>query len=281
MAFITTNPSPYILNLPELQNVVTSATGASASLQTSVENLLTYLDTTNASLSINTITTNTGTVINFGNSINLSNASMYINGSNSVTSNSINGTPYLAVTVADVEEARFTPTGLGIGKIPTVPLDVVGNAVISGTLYASTIYGNVQSLGDTVVSGTLYISSVTGAVAPLGDIYAEGDLHARGLFYPSDPSLKQNIRPYTISELPTPVAFEWRSGTQESDIGFIASEIAEIEPRCVKRSPGGLLSVDYAKMVVLCMAECRTLRDKVQTLEIEISRLSQSKHLSP
>ena len=274
MAYITTNPSPFILNSPELQNVVTSATGANASLQTSVENLLTYLDTTNASLSINTITTNTGTVINVGNNLNLSNASMYINGSNSVTSNAINGVPYLAVTVADVEEARFTPTGLGIGKEPTVTLDVFGDAIISGTLYASTLSGNVQSVGNTVVAGTLYVSSITGAVAPLGDIYAEGDLYARGTFYPSDPSLKQNIRPYTPPGLPTPIQFEWRGGTQESDIGFLASEIAELEPRCVKRSQGGQLSVDYAKMVVLCMAECRALRETVRTLEATVAELS-------
>ena len=45
MAFLTTNPSPFIINVPEFQNVQNSATGASglATLSNTVNDILTLI----------------------------------------------------------------------------------------------------------------------------------------------------------------------------------------------------------------------------------------------
>ena len=52
----------------------------------------------------------------------------------------LNATDYVAFNVSGSEEARVTSTGLGIGKIPSYPLDVVGTGYFSGNLYVS---GNI------------------------------------------------------------------------------------------------------------------------------------------
>ena len=73
MSFLSTNPNPLILNLPSFQNVANSATGVSSAPV--------LLDTANASLQINSITSyQNSPFINIFTNVNLSNASLYING---------------------------------------------------------------------------------------------------------------------------------------------------------------------------------------------------------
>jgi hypothetical protein len=113
-----------------------------------------------------------------------------------------------------------------------------------------------------------------GTLPAAGNLYADGNLYAAGMVYPSDPVLKQNVRPYVPSRLPDPVEFEWRS-TGLRDIGVMASDVAMIEPVCVQTGRTGTQSVDYPKLVVLCLAECKALRAKVTELEDEMARLLQ------
>ena len=92
------------------------------------------------------------------------------------------------------------------------------------------------------------------------------------MVYPSDPALKRSVRPYVPSRLPDPVEFEWKS-TGLRDIGVLASDVAAIEPTCVQTGRTGTQSVDYPKLVVLCLAECKALRTKVSDLEREVAQL--------
>ena len=229
MSFLTTNPSPFLLNTPELQNVITSASGqnATATLATSVSDLLTYINTDTASATLNTIGSYNKDYVYVTNNLNLSNAGLYVNDAFVLGSNVIGGWPYLAVQTGGFERARFTETGLGIGKTnPSQPLDVNGNANISGTL-------------------------TVGAVT-----------------YPSDPKLKKNIRPYVPRGIPKAYEYEWIADG-ERDIGVLADEIAEIEPSCVTDT-GMTKRVNYPKLVVLCLAEIRALKDQIADLRARI-----------
>jgi hypothetical protein len=271
MAFLTTNPNPFIINVPEFQNVITNATGID-SITTVLNDLQTYINTANASANFNTIGTSSSGSITFTNNVNLSNASLTFLGSNLVTSNSINGAGgYLAFEVTGTEIARMTTTGLGIfTATPTAALSIVGSAGISGGLGIAVpqTMAPLDVGGDVLVRGSLYLSTMGAPVtSTLGYLYADGDLFARGVNYPSDPVLKTDIRPLALrGALPAPVEFTWRA-TGVRDIGVLADAVEECEPVCVKRAPDGTRTVDYPKLVVLLMAEVRDLKARLAALE--------------
>jgi hypothetical protein len=271
MAYLTTNPSPFIINVPELQNVQTSATGASgiASLSNTVNDILTYLNTANSQININTIGSATTGSISFTSNINLSNSVITFLGSNLLGSNLVNGPAnFLAFQVNSVERARLTTTGFGIGTAsPALNLDVNGSARISSNLGIGTASPllplDVQ--GGAIIRGPLYVSTFGATSSQTGNIIADGNVFANGYFTPSDPLLKRDIVAYVSPGLPTPVEFNWRSNG-ERDIGVLADEIARLEPACVVPSPTGVLNVDYAKLTVLLCAEVRTLKSQMSTM---------------
>lgn len=127
MASITTNPSPYLINIPELQNVLTSATGAGSftTLSNSVTDVLSLVNATTGGLSINTIGAISGTTITFRNDINLSNAAILWNGVNLLTSNAISGAGRLSLQVDRQEKAYVTADG---------------NLYVAGDIYANSVH---------------------------------------------------------------------------------------------------------------------------------------------
>ena len=271
MAFLTTNPSPFLINVPELQNVVTSATGAGglATLTNSVNDILTYLNTANSQININTIGSSTTGSVTFTSNINLSNSEITFLGSNLLSSNTLNGPAnYIAFQVSGVEQARLTNTGLGIGTtVPTTKLHVNGDTYIASNLGVGvqTPLLPLDVLGGAIVRGPLYVSSFGAVSSQTGNIITTGDIFAQGFFYPSDPTLKTNIRPFVPAGLPRAVEFEWiRSGTR--DIGVLANEVERLEPACVTRAPNGALTVDYPKLTVLLLAEVAELKAQMSTL---------------
>lgn len=136
MAFLTTNPSPFIINVPELQNVITSAVG-DAGLSNTILALQTLINTTDSTANLSGIGSVDGSAaITVRNDLNLSNASIQFLGSNLLTSNVVNGVDgFLAIEVAGTEVGRFTGTGLGLGTAtPATLLDVAGPATIRGLL---------------------------------------------------------------------------------------------------------------------------------------------------
>jgi len=223
MAFLTTNPNPYILNLPVLQNVANSALGPGST--TGTTSYSQYIDTTTNALSINTINqyTNTLSYVTVNTSLNLaSGKSVYINGINALSANTVNGANYLSLQVGGSEGLRLTGGSVGIGtSAPGATLDVNGNTIV------------------------------------------RGDLYVNGIHYPSDPTLKTDVRPYTSPGLPTAVRFRWLS-TGAEDIGVMADAVPE--PLCVGRNRS-TLTVDYPKLVVLCIAEIAELKRRVKELE--------------
>ena len=227
-AFLTTNPSPFVLNLPAIQNVATSASGDSVSL----------LDTATNTLRINTIASVNSSFLTIQTNTNFSNASIYMNETQSLTSNSLNGVGSLAIQVDSQEIGRYTGTGMGIfTTAPTVPLHVIGDGIVTGTLQV----GSIVTL--------------------------------------SDPTLKENIQPYTVSNMPRAVSFTWKS-TGKRDIGVLATDIQSIESACVETIDGSL-HVNYSKLVVLCVAELTALRKNVADLEKVVQELQEERSELP
>jgi hypothetical protein len=95
--------------------------------------------------------------------MNFSNATILMNGSNSLTSNTVNGQTYLAFQVNGSEKARLTTSGLGLFTTsPATSLDVLGDTTIRGNLSVvntsnSTTLGNITIDGN----GEIIVSSVT------------------------------------------------------------------------------------------------------------------------
>jgi hypothetical protein len=277
MAFLTTNPSPFLINVPELQNVVNNATGAggTATITNTLNDILTYINTANAQININAIGSSTTDSVTFTSNINLSNSEILFLGSNLLSSNTLNGADgFIAFQTSGVEGARLTPIGFGIGTVaPAASLDIVGNARISGgTMSINTSLPAklaVDISGGALIYGPLYVSSFGAASTQTGNVVAFGDVFANGVFYPSDPALKTNIRAYVSPGLPTPVEFDWRRGGAR-DIGVLADEVGRLEPACVIRSPAGGLTVDYAKLSVILLAEIHELKNQMSTLQARL-----------
>jgi hypothetical protein len=119
--------------------------------------------------------------------------------------------------------------------------------------------------GGAIIRGPLYVSSFGAVSSATGNIITNDAVFANGFYSPSDSRLKRDISLYESPGLPTPVEFTWR-GTGEQDIGVLAEEVMEIEPACVTRSPAGFLTVDYAKLSVLLLAEVRVLKAQMSTM---------------
>jgi len=245
MASYTTTPSPFLLNINSLNNVITSASGNNVN-GTTLSNLTLMINSATNKVNANTIGPFSGSNVNMTGNLNMSNASIYFNNRVGVTSNSINGSPYLAIKTANVEQARFTSNGLAIGNtVPQTPLDVTGSVLVRGCLYVSTM-------------GVAFTSS-------LGCIYADGSVFGDGFYSPSDERLKTNVRLYEPRGLPDAVRFNWKNNGTE-DIGVIAQNVAAIAPECVS-SRNGALTVDYSKLVVLCLAEISALKKEIAELK--------------
>lgn len=156
MSFITTNPNPYIINVPELQGVLTSATGTTTA-EEALTTLAQYIDSTTNTGSFNFIQSfNSGNVV-VTSDLYLSNAGLYVNDSPVIVSNNtLNGNLYTAMTVNNVEIARFTSNGLGIlTPTPTASLHVKGSVVFQSDIVSM----NFMNSAGTVTSGVFYDDS--------------------------------------------------------------------------------------------------------------------------
>ena len=275
MSFLTTNPNSHLITIPSLNGVVTSANG-NAAINGLSNVVTTYINPNTNTASFNTIQSYTkSNPVSFTNSLNLSNTSILYNGTALLTSNTLNTRLYTAFQVNSVEKARLTSNGLGIGTSnPAATLHVYGKTMMAG---------NLEINGDIVVQyASLYISSFgIPTNSTIGNLYADGDLFATGIKYPSDPALKANIVPYELHRaLPEPVEFTWKSNGQR-DIGVLASDVADIEPACVHTHASGMRSVDYPKLVVLCLAELKQLREQVGRQDQAIRELQAAMRQSP
>lgn len=161
---------------------------------------------------------------------------------------------------------------------------------------SSILYNGDNLLNSTTLNGTSALSlsvnntdvinlipgavTVLGSLAVNGDITSTGDMYAANFFTPSDQRLKTNIRPYVPTGLPDPVRFAWTVNAAE-DIGVLAQDAYRIDPSCVHIQPDGMQSVNYTKLVVLCIAEIKQLQQDVTDLKQAMQVLLATRPTSP
>jgi hypothetical protein len=177
------------------------------------------------------------------------------------------------LTMIDTRNKRIKTNS--VAKFNTTPIEFIDAVNFQSNVSGSSV-SNISTINTNfyVNGGNIYVSSASGVVGcGSGNIFCDGQLYANGSSCPSDVLLKKDIIEYEgLSELPRPVRFNWKkSGT--SDIGFIAQEVKELVPEVVSIHPAGYQTIDYAKLVVICIDEIRKLKEKVNELEEEIKSL--------
>lgn len=166
MSFITTYPNPYLVNVPELQSVIQTATGTTSDAVTFTE----YINTTTNAATFNSIGSYNSGTISVTNDLHLSNANIYVNDSPVIIgNNTINGNLFTAFTVNNIEIARLNLNGFGIfTQTPAAPLHVNGSAIIQSDTASLNFYNastiSTASLSYTQTTSTLSVQNIAGDI---------------------------------------------------------------------------------------------------------------------
>ena len=229
--------NPYIVNIVELQNVVTNVQGTNTaanlqSLQTAVGNLqeMVMYDTKTIAADVLSNFTASNSITVAGN-MNFSNVNLYSNGTQA----------YLDV---------------GTGEYGT------SGATTSAGSFSTLSVSSIISLGANM--STLSVSSLFATYA-----------YIQNLYQPSDHLLKTKLETFSTTATEVlqlqPKRFEWRA-SGKSDLGFIAQEVQSVCPELVSRDPNGTLNLEYSKFIPLLLESIRELKARVEVLESAMNR---------
>lgn len=226
--------SNYILNIVELQNTITSASGASPFnvLSNQVAEIRQMVDFGQKQVNANVLSAFDGGAIQVISPLNLSNTTLSVDGAVVIGGGSIGmstttiGTASTMLSVSDGAAAlTFNQTAAGLPS--SFVIYSTGNAV--------------------------FASSVT----------------ASAFITASDQRLKQSLRPITdyetiLSQI-TGYRFQWLN-TGAADVGVIAQDVAEALPEAVATN-GSYLMVAYDKLVPVLLEAVKGLHARVKALE--------------
>jgi len=222
--------SPFLVNIVELQNIVTNVQGTNtgaqlAQLQATVGNLQEMVIYDTKTIAVDVLSNYTGSnAINVVANLNLSNAGIYSNGT--------------AVSLATTAATALTFPG-GSGSF--------------STLTVSTLIGFGANFS------TMYVSSLVAQAA-----------YVQNLYQPSDQLLKTKIETFSTTAADVlqlkPKRFEWRA-SGKSDLGFIAQEVQTVWPELVSQDSRGSLNLEYSKFIPLLLESIRELKARVEILE--------------
>jgi hypothetical protein len=257
---MTSGASNFLLNIVELQNVQTSATGLSpvAALSNTVAQLQEMLIYDEKRLAVNTISKYSQSPIQVVDSMNFaSNATLSLNSnvvgaSGSAAFGQVSSIGYLSSVTNYFSTSVGTDTAIQfqVGASSIYPMSFLAN-------------------GTTTISGPLTLS---GAATPgLGYYLTCMDTVGTAQWRPpgsvSDARRKTNVRPLEgasqILEGIRGVRFEWLTGG--SDVGVIAQEVAAVLPEAVHG--GDPLVVEYVKIIPVLVEVVKELRARVALLE--------------
>lgn len=257
---MSSGASNFLLNIVELQNTITSASGLSpiASLSNTVAQIQQMVLFDEKRIAVNTISKFDTSPIQVLDSMNFaSNATLTLN-SNAVGSSAtttfgeVSTIGYLSsfTNYYSTTSGSDTAVQIQVGAPPKYPMSFLAN-------------------GATVISGALTLS---GAGTPgLGYYLTCMDTVGTAEWRPpgsvSDARRKMNVRTLEgasqILEGIRGVRFEWLSGG--ADVGVIAQEVAAVLPEAVHGSDP--LVVEYVKIVPVLVEVVKELLARVSTLE--------------
>jgi hypothetical protein len=259
----TTGGSSFVLNIVELQNTITAASGLSpvASLSNTVAQLQEMVIYDEKRIAVNTISKYNTTPIQVIDSMNFaSNTTLTLNGTSvsgaSTTSlGQVSSIGYASSFTNYYTTAATTDTAVAfqVGSPPIYPLSVTG-------------------AGATLITGGLTLS---GAGSPsLGYYLTCMDASGRAEWKPpgsvSDARLKREIRPLEDSARIFSglrgVRFQWLNGS--NDVGVIAQEVGAVLPEAVHVGVGSNPSVvEYHKIIPVLIEVVKGLEARLSTLE--------------
>jgi hypothetical protein len=236
-------PSPYIVNLIELQNTVNNASGltTTSALSNAITDIQKMVDFQKKQVNTNFLASYDSNSISVLSNMNFtSNASLTIDGT--------------SITADGGTTATFLSTGatsltLAATSSPAISLNVQNRSTFT--------------IGQ---NGTSFFFST---VTCFGNIFASNFLNL------SDSNLKYNIQTldtgYTDSVLShlNGVRFQWK-GNDRADIGLIAQTTREVLPEAVEETAQGL-TVAYSKIIPVLIESVKHLRQRVEDLEKEIA----------
>ena len=219
-----------MLNIVELQNVVTSASGVSAVnyLSNQVANIQQMVDYENKQINVNSISNFSVTPIQLYADLNLCNVNLSYNG---VTTT---GATNSASTLGS-SQTGFLTLGISTG---------------TGLVF-------VQDSTSTFVIGPDSNAIFTGTVTAAGFVTA------------SDYRLKDDVHPITdyetILSSVEGVRFKWKE-TGEHDVGIIAQHLLPVLPEAVVSTDEGY-KVHYSKLIPVLIQSIKALQERVTVLE--------------
>ena len=224
-----------MLNIVELQNVVTSASGVTpvSYLSNQVTNIQQMVDYGNKQINVNAISNFSVTPIQVLSGLNLCNVTLSYNGAAVAGSNA--GT-----------SATVSTIGTGLTGFLTLGLS-------TGTGLTFT-----QSTTSTFVIGSDSNATFSGTVTAAGFITA------------SDSRLKKNISAITdydtILSSVEGVRFQWKTDDGKTDVGIIAQNLLPVLPEAVHEE-GGYYKVEYMKLIPVLIQSVKALQERVTVLE--------------
>ncbi len=260
------------MNITELQNTITSASGTSGitTLSNAVARLQEMVIYDEKRIAANTISRFSQTPIQVLDSLNLvGNATLTSNGGpigfttsttfeTLGTVGNVSSFTYYANTVSSAAAA----ISFQVGAPPQTPLQILGD-------------------GTTVISGPLQITGagVPGVGKYLTCMDVAGTAEWQTPAIPSDKRWKEEIR--AIEKAPAileglhGVRFRWKE-TGIEDVGVIAQDVAAVLPEAVEE--GNPMRVHYHKMIPVMIETIKGLERRVEELERQIA--SRSNHLN-
>ena len=253
---MATNASPFVVNIVDLQNISLNITGISQASQLTqaqeqIANIQQMVNYDTKTILANNITSfTTGEQVNFLADINLSNTSLYSNGTTvQTTDNSIIST---------------------IGNTNSY-INVNNNASTISFITAGT-----QNLQITSTGMLKYTSSPTHfstGIDIAGFLYVSESGFAKNFVSLSDKAMKTNIQPFftTVNDVLKlePCTFTWKTNGSH-DIGFIAQEVQAVWPELVTEGSNGLIGLAYSRFVPLLLESIRELNDRLTVVETEL-----------
>jgi hypothetical protein len=255
----------YVLNITELQNVVTTASGLSpvSALSNTVAQIQQMVIFDEKRIAANTISRFSQSPIQVIDSMNFaSNAVLTLNNIEVTASGSTTTTNYGSVSTignagnytnyASTTLSTDTAISMQVGLLTPMTIDAAGNTTITGGL-------------------TLAGAGTPGAGLYLTCMDSLGTAQWQTLAIPSDERLKTDIRPIhnysAVLEAIRGVRFRWSDGGAQ-DIGVIAQDLLPVLPEAVIEGIDGRPHlVHYNKIIPVLVEAIKGLEERVKELE--------------
>lgn len=284
--------SNYILNIIDLNNVITNSSGlnATAGLQVDVANLKKMVDYNKKQINVNAISNYNTSPIQILAPLNLSNVSLYQNGNVFVGGTSGGGGASLSSgSTALVINNTSSPTSIAFnflaanstimtlnqngllslpfGASPNKYLECIDNSGNTQWNYVSNL---TQGLGASLnVLGNDSFSFQQNSVEN-ASLDSNGNMTAQNFFSVSDQRYKKNISTLTnagnLLKQIRGVRFDWQKDGSH-DIGVIAQEVFEVVPEAIVSTNTNMLTVAYNKIIPLLIETIKDLQARVEELE--------------